>query len=247
MAPMRDELTDAQAVGTLRAMLRREVDKREVAEAQLAAVTAERDAAVQRAEAAEANLCDADDCLALANVGAQCAAMREALEEAQWGDHQGPVGGMCPKCEGEPGDGFGHFQGCIIGKALSTDAGAALLERLRKAEGDLQWAEAGAAAWHDTADVLATALEAPGSGDPGARDNVENALDCVDTPLSTQDRGDALLAEVRRLRAIEAAARTLNLYEDFAHSEPCETCGPEEPGDWLAARKSLYEALEATK
>jgi hypothetical protein len=58
------------------------------------------------------------------------------------------------------------------------------------------------------------------------------------------DAGAALLTEVRRLRAIEAAARTLNLYEDFAHSEPCETCGPEEPGDWLAARKSLYEALE---
>jgi len=81
-----------------------------------AEVRAERDAAVQRAETAEA----------------QCAVLREALEQAQWGDHQGPIGGMCPKCEGEPGDGFGHFQGCIIGKALATDAGAVLLAEVRR-------------------------------------------------------------------------------------------------------------------
>jgi hypothetical protein len=142
-----------------------------------------------------------------ADLLAQMAAMRavlqgyEAWEAAMvldtrcWGGGRSPW----PMIGHEHYDEMMRLQG-ERNHALSTDAGAALLERLRKAEGDLQWAEAGAASWRDAATVLAAALESPGSGDPETQAFVEDALDCVDTPLSTQERGDALLAVVSAAR-----------------------------------------------
>ncbi len=71
---------------------------------------------------------------------AQCAAMREALDEAQWGSE-----GFCSNCGDDGDDPRGNFRfddgiepphrpSCIVGQALASDAGKAWLERLEKAE-----------------------------------------------------------------------------------------------------------------
>lgn len=59
---------------------------------------------------------------------AQCAAMREALEDTEYGkSYEGAsvVMHMCPVCDQTRGT--GHAPDCPVGTALATDAGAALL------------------------------------------------------------------------------------------------------------------------
>lgn len=48
-----------------------------------------------------------------------------------------------------------------------------------------------------------------------------------------------------RLEEVAAAVADLSRYEDFAETEACGLCGPDNPGPYLAARMRLYEAYES--
>lgn len=112
---------------------------------------------------------------------AEAAALREALDSIEWSRECG--GGAfgekswdeCPICDNERG--AGHTTECPIGKALSTTAGAALLEKVKKLE------QAVAASWgycvsrfegasdeaiEDKANEMVAALGAALDGDPNA-------------------------------------------------------------------------------
>jgi hypothetical protein len=70
---------------------------------------------------------------------AGAAAMRKAVLASEWAVYRGddPLN-VCPSCLNRKSQ--GHNARCKIGPALSTTAGAALLERVRELERCLEWA-----------------------------------------------------------------------------------------------------------
>lgn len=72
------------------------------------------------------------DAQRIAELEAQCATMREALEKVSWGSLPIIRAQGCRQCLSIA---IGrHADGCIVGAALAPDAGRALLERLERAE-----------------------------------------------------------------------------------------------------------------
>ena len=73
---------------------------------------------------------------ALEAAEAQCAAMREALEQVEWeGGYAGDIltsAAWCPECGAERGD--GHTASCSVGQALAVGAGATLLAKVARLE-----------------------------------------------------------------------------------------------------------------
>ena len=159
------ERDDAQGM-----MLIAEQREREAVQ-ELAATRQRKDALHTRAIAAED---ERDEAVA------SSAAMRKALETAQWGDHQGPDCGMCPECEGEPNDGFGHFQGCSIGAALAPNAGKALLAVVQSA---VRYCEA--MAYYETA---ADGMDSANAqhGLDAAQEDLEESVAALATPQAKE-------------------------------------------------------------
>lgn len=153
-------------------------------------------------------------------IEAGAAALREAMEDAEY------INGVCPVCQGLAEDhvkdgcvreAAGHHPGCTTLAALATDAGAALLERLRKAEEERDeaegWLNDAHLGWQkrcSTAETALHKLEASVRAEAEERQRVGSVVN-VTAPLSApwnwKERCIGCIFAVRLLRAAQSLHR----------------------------------------